>query len=449
MLDMKNTPSSLLQISSSLLLLVLSGASVKAQTTWNNPTTNAFWNVAGNWSNGVPTSTTDVFFSGTGGDILINASVSNAFKSLKFNANDSDYTLKSSDDTKRNLIGPSSGTSVFQAGFGATNSTLTIENLFIRAYQTSSLGDNGSGNSLIVTGNTQLDTYYTAGFRIGSGTGSIAANSNNTLTVQNGALFASGNITVGGKGEGNKIIVTGSGTILRSNNTSPGLGLTIGNSTSAATNRVEITNGATAELTTTSTAIVGGALMVGKGSSLNHISTTQVQELRIGSKGTLFGAGSIKVGILRYDSALSGAGGGKVYIGETAAGFGELDFTGTWQNSNITLNLEVGDLTGGAVAGTNYDLLDITGAFAFGGNISIDISGAIFGAVDELQIISWTSSTGLPTDLNVSFVNGNSTGYVIREDGLYLQSIPEPGAIALLALGGCGLGLLARNKRKA
>ena len=225
--------------------------------------------------------------------------------------------------------------------------------------------------------------------------------------------------------------------------------LKIGNSTSAATNSVQIINGAKAEVWFRSTQIVGGSLIVGKGSSLTHTSVPNVQTLDIGSKGTLFGAGSIIVDTLQYNGALSGSGGGKVYVGETVVGFGELDFTGEWLNTNITLNLEVGDLTGGAAAGTNYDLLDITGTFAFGGNISIDISGAVFGAVDELQLISWTSSTGLPTDLNVSFVNGNSTGYVIREDGLYLQSIPEPGSVALLALGACGLGFLVRNKRKA
>lgn len=447
---MKNTPFSLLQISSSLLLLALSGASVEAQTTWNNPTSNAFWNVADNWSNGVPTSATDVYFSGTGGNIVLSANVGSAFKSLIFNASNSNYTLKSDSSTIRSFsAGSSSG--IFRGAYNASNSQLRIEGVSIRSNLSSSFAENGSGNSLLLTGTSSFTTDYIYGFGIGSGTGTAAANSNNTVTVENGSTLQTGFVNVGGKGAGNSLIITGTGSLLKVNGTGATHYLTVGNNTAAATNSVKIINGATADIVFRSTRIAGGSLVIGKGSSLLHNHATLVQTLTIGSKGTLFGAGTITADTLLYDGSISGTGGpgAKVYVGETETGFGKLDFTGEWQNSNITLNLEVGNLTGGAVAGTNYDLLDINGVFAHGGNVSIDIGGAVFGNLTELQLIRWTSATGLASALNVSFINGHALDYDIRADGLYLQGIPEPGSVALLTLGVCGLGLWIRNKRKA
>lgn len=422
----------------------------KAQTTWNDPTTNNFWNVAGNWSNGVPTSDTDVYFSGTGGDILVSASVSNGFKSLNFNASNSNYTLSSSDGTVRNLFAPSASGG-FRGALNANDSHLTIERLSITANAGSSFANNGSGNFLTLTGaGTKLTVAYNAGFSIGSGNGTIAANSNNTVTVQNGAALAVGLLGVGGKGAGNSLIITGTGSQLKIVGTAANYDLVIGNSSSAATNSVKIINGATAEVTQRNTRIVGGSLVVGKDSSLSHTAPVNVQTLTIGSKGTLFGAGAINVDTLLYgDISGSGGTGAKVYIGETEAGFGVLDFTGEWQNSNITMNLEVGNLTGGALAGVNYDLLDVNGVFVFGGNVSIDLGAANFGSLEELQLISWNSSSGSVGNLSVNFINGSAMNYDVRADGLYLLAIPEPGTVAFLALGALALGFGIRKSRKA
>lgn len=424
-----------LHLLSLIPLFALSATAAWGQTVWNDPTTDPHWNNPANWSNGLPNSTTQAIISGSGGIIELTENVSNGFSRLEFSGSNSTYTLKSADGALKNLHAPS-GTGGFLAGFEAQNMSLTIEGVWVNANAGSSFAYNGSGNTLNLTGaGTRLSTVYSAGFTIGSGNGSIAANSNNSITVSDGAVLQVGLFNVGSKGAGNHVTITGTGSQLRIVGTGTNFHLTVGNANSDSTNRLAIVDGAIAEVARHQTRIVGGSLVVGRNSELRHIHATESQSLVIGSKGALFGAGKIVADTLEFTS-ISGTGGtgARVYVGETESDFGRLDFEGEWKNADIQLLLQIGDISAGAVDAVNYDLLNIAGQFVFGGNLSIDLGMANFGEIEEVQLISWNSSSGNQSDLTVTFLNGSGAEYEIRDNGLYVQAIPEPSTVVLLTL---------------
>src|SRR5690606_23448004 len=113
--------------------------------------------------------------------------------------------------------------------------------------------------------------------------------------------------------------------------------------------------------------------------------------------------------------------------------------------TNLTILLEVDDLSGGPTAGATHDLLAIAGTFTHGGAIAIDLSELDFGAATEVQVISWASDTGSSGDTSVQFTGGDALAE-FRADGLYV-TVPEPASFALL--GAVLLLTPARRSRRA
>jgi T5SS/PEP-CTERM-associated repeat protein len=137
---------------------------------------------------------------------------------------------------------------------------------------------------------------------------------------------------------------------------------------------------------------------------------------------------------------VSGAAGAQVNVGASP---GLIDVLGSWNNANLGVGLEVGDLaTLPAQPGVGYDLLDVNGAFTHGGSVAINVAGYIPGSghVGDLKLIGWTSEIGSSASTAVSFVGGPALSYQFRPDGLYLtnvafSNVPEPTSLAIAVIG--------------
>lgn len=429
------------------LAFLFSATVLQAQTTWTDSSGDHLWGNAANWSAGLPGSAVEAYVTGTGGQILVGATTSNAYKTLHFSGTNTSYLVTSEAATVPSLLPPSAAGGLWFAE-NSSNMSVTINRVYLGANAGSTFGYNGSGNTLTVTGSgSRINVAYTAGFGIGGGNGTIAANSNNSVLIENGGALVAGLLNLGSKGQGNSLTVTGEGSSLQLTGASGQTNyfLNIGNSSAEPTNVLEILDKATATVAYWDTRIIGGSLVIGEGASLSHTSEVRQQSVLIGSKGTLYGAGTLK-GNVAYAS-LSGAGGlgARAFVGETASDIASFTVNGDWTNANITLSLNVGDLSEGAIAGETYDFLDLNGTFVFGGTLVIDLASAVFTEPVEFRLIGWNGTEGSTDDLAVSFVNGPALGYSFKADGFYLNAVPEPATVGMLILG-LGAGFLFRRR---
>ncbi|WP_309387598.1 PEP-CTERM sorting domain-containing protein [Cerasicoccus frondis] len=167
------------------------------------------------------------------------------------------------------------------------------------------------------------------------------------------------------------------------------------------------------------------------------------------NSGALGGSGQI-VGDVTSDSFIS--------PGNIATG--QLDITGNLTlSSNSAVYMEIG----GVVAGTQHDVLHVTGSAILGGVISFEIiSGYIPSGSDSIILLSSSFLTGNFTDLNGSVIRSLGGGWdatlnygadsSFNPNQVTLSNftpVPEPETYALMALGG---GLIAwwwRRRRKA
>ncbi|HVT30604.1 MAG TPA: PEP-CTERM sorting domain-containing protein [Lacipirellulaceae bacterium] len=151
--------------------------------------------------------------------------------------------------------------------------------------------------------------------------------------------------------------------------------------------------------------------------------------LFLNSNAVLMGSGNIVGNV-------SGAAGAQVNVGSSP---GLINVAGNWDNTGMTVGLEIGDLSASTLPGVGYDLLDINGAFTHGGSLVIDTSGYVPGPIGELKLVGWTSDVGSTANTAVSFIGGAPMNYQFRSDGFYVTNIPEPSTLAfgLLALGIC------------
>jgi len=102
------------------------------------------------------------------------------------------------------------------------------------------------------------------------------------------------------------------------------------------------------------------------------------------------------------------------------------------------------ELQGTAVAGTNYDLLDVTGAATFNDTIDVNLIGGFTPLKgDTFDIVDAATIAGTPT---FNFADAGLSGGLIWDTSSFLvdgtiRVIPEPSTLTLAALG--LLGLLA------
>jgi hypothetical protein len=145
----------------------------------------------------------------------------------------------------------------------------------------------------------------------------------------------------------------------------------------------------------------------------NRGTHTFTDGLSLSTNGILSGDGDIVGNV-------SGSAGAEVHVGASP---GLINVAGNWNNTGLEINLELDNLSTSQVAGEQYDLLDITGAFTHGGAVSIDLSQYVGPPSDEqLKLIGWTSQVGLSSATTVSFTGGSPLAFSFQADGLYVTA---------------------------
>lgn len=193
----------------------------------------------------------------------------------------------------------------------------------------------------------------------------------------------------------------------------------------------------------------GSALTVGDGGAAAAIYFMQTDHagnagthtfgngLALASNGVLAGSGNIVGNV-------SGAAGSSVEVGASP---GLMNVTGDWDNTNMSLYLEIDDLLASTIPGVGFDQIAVSGTFTHGGTVTIDVSELVTPlSAQQLRLIGWGSEIGLSGGTTVSFVGGPSLAYSFQADGLYVSIVPEPAALLLGMLAFMLAGSTSRNR---
>jgi hypothetical protein len=159
--------------------------------------------------------------------------------------------------------------------------------------------------------------------------------------------------------------------------------------------------------------------------------------LALASNGVLAGSGNIVGNV-------SGAAGSSVAVGASP---GLMNVTGDWDNTNMSLYVEIDDLLASTTPGIGFDQIAVSGAFTHGGAVTIDVSEFVnpFSA-QQLKLVGWGSEVGATSSTAVSFIGGPALTYSFQADGLYVSVVPEPAALLLGVLGFVLVGSTTRNR---
>jgi hypothetical protein len=158
--------------------------------------------------------------------------------------------------------------------------------------------------------------------------------------------------------------------------------------------------------------------------------------LALASNGVLAGSGNIVGNI-------SGAAGSSVQVGASP---GLMNVSGDWDNTNMSLYLEIDDLLVSTTPGVGFDQIAVSGAFTHGGAVTIDVSElGNPSSSQQLKLIGWGTEVGLSGGTSVSFIGGPALAYSFQADGLYVSVVPEPAAILLAMLGFMLIGSMRKR----
>jgi len=167
-----------------------------------------------------------------------------------------------------------------------------------------------------------------------------------------------------------------------------------------------------------------GALPRGPGAdTMTH---TFAGGFHLNANGVLEGDGDIVANV-------TGVSGARVRVGSS---FGVINVAGQWNNRRITIELELGDMTGSPVAGEHYDLLNVTGSFVHGTGSAIVLDTTHFAPADVasmVRVIGWTGQVSSEVGSVVTYTGPWRPDYEFRADGLYVSTVPEP-SVGLLVL---------------
>jgi hypothetical protein len=391
---------------------------VFGQTSWEGDVSNS-WQVAGNWSNGVPTLSTDATFPSTTGTTtisFIDSPVTGTWdvQNILFTGGD-DYTI------------------------GGAHA--------LYAY----------GDTFDVDGGTQAFNLV-GSFRIATG-GDYNIINDGTLTFSHQVMFqrrsGSGDATIILSGSGNtslpnfsrrdtaydaSVIKTGSGTLT----------LTSGNSNSAAG---------------TPGAFITGTFTINEG-------TVLINSTPAGASGT--GAGAVTVnGATGINKGTLGGSGGTISgattinanatlaPGTSAGTAGLLTFGNTLSLSNADSKVTFDIATG--VRGVAYDAVNVTGQLTYGGDFILAVAAPLTNGVYDLLALTGTPTGNFDTvafsgpAYNGSFTTGGGGVWTATQGAQTLsfdQSsgdltvVPEP-STGMMLISALGFGLLLRRRSRA
>lgn len=417
-----------------LIAVILMVNTIHAQVLWNKTSgTNDYTNAA-NWDGGaVPTASQTAAFN-TNGDqtVQFNASLATNPQNLTVGTTGNTLTFKSAGAAQtvvnagaNMILGSSSGANIIIQKTGAGN-------FIFRSAGSFQVGGTGGNNNTVTAQGTNVtvgsaNSIVIVGFDNSSG---------NTLHIKDGATLSSGGGTIGrANGSTNNIIrLSGTNTTWNVGGTAGANNITIGVSAGNDNNILTVESGAKIA-SAQPLNVYRGTVHLDNGT----INLTN-QALTFQAAGRLRGQGTITASEVKSTAA-----GAIVEVGES--GFGALNVTATnWNNTNIALQLGIGDMSGSPIAGVNYDWLNINGTFTYGGSLTIDLTNAILPiGTNAYALINWTNALGSTNNLSVNFINGSTPDYEFRSDGFYI--VPEPAVTGLLLVAGGLVSLLGLRRR--
>jgi autotransporter-associated beta strand protein len=203
---------------------------------------------------------------------------------------------------------------------------------------------------------------------------------------------------------------------------------------------------------TGATTINAGSLVLGAAGSIGSSSVLSV------ASGATLNVSAVTNGfVVGGSQALRGSGtivGNTTVTGILAPGDGGIGTLAvannlTWNSGNSWL-FELGTAGASLASPGTSDLLDITaGDFLKGDGPSWTFDFVGTGAQGWYKLVTWTGTTGFSAgDFTATGLSGANTGtFVIDGDALYIQIVPEPSTVALLAMAAGGLALAIRRKK--
>lgn len=446
----------------SILAVCACSYTVSAQTAWTG-TTSVFWGTSTNWSNGIPTSSTDIVqtTTPTNATATINGALAAVANSLNYSA--AAGALQ--------ITGAGTGSQLTLSGdlikSGASSLTFRKEsagalNLFVNGNLSMTggnvvLGSSSGSNylsALTVSGTTSIST---GNLQIG-----VAADySLGELKVTGGTVYLNFRAASAGTRQATTTGLTGSGGIVEATSNA-----TAGDSANLIVN---VASGSVSSATSLRDGNASGSLLSvekrGNGTqTLSGISTytgsTTVTAGTLIISGTI--ASNVTVNGGKMEATAANALGGTSVI--VNGGTMSVKATNVFNNAT-TMNLSGGALLAsgavsetvtGGLSLTNASILDFgasNASFTFG-TLAINGSLAIYNwdaGLDHLFITSGTS-TGTFGLSNISFYSGAGTGFLgtAAFTGTELTAVPEPQTVALFGFSLIAtLMMIRRSARKS